>query len=568
MKRGMCFVTLAIVIIVIPFCALGNETSLYVNGKSVNLNLPLEEIDDQTFVPLDELGLHLGTESTLVEEENSLAIRTTSGELLFPVDCFPILHGAYYAPLEQLVSISSARIHNIGSEIYIESEASRLTGINIQAEDVGVRFDAFAPYQELPTKPNILHLRFYHCVLDATPQQIIPKSDIIKSVALSVSSDYTADLIIILSHESAVGIKRFIAEGVYSISFSFNQTAFAETEERISPYITYHALSMDIQDKPVILKYLYIDEWRDHFKLLPAVCLDGVGPLCSLEKMARFHRAQAAINANSYDAETDIPAGLVIIDGQALRLDYEDRAALGIDILGRLNFFNPEVSLYLCTEDTKVLIDDLNRPIEPREVIMYTAGYSGPVSRGFGEYFLSLKIKSDRVASLQQGPYVVTDPQAELVVACGSASDRLASLVVGDTVSLELRVDGAQHFITNAVGDGTLLYLNGNKLLTPTEEGADADLYMVDRLTACTVLATDWYGGLILMAVVKNATSAGTDLAGLHDVLDMVPVKLKNAIAFNGEDSGSLVFTYQSTYREISSGGKVAVGLLLVPIDQ
>jgi len=45
-------------------------------------------------------------------------------------------------------------------------------------------------------------------------------------------------------------------------------------------------------------------------------------------------------------------------------------------------------------------------------------------------------------------------------------------------------------------------------------------------------------------------------------------VKVKNAIAFDGGHSSSLVFKDGPIYREISSGGKVAVGLLLVPTDR
>jgi hypothetical protein len=45
-------------------------------------------------------------------------------------------------------------------------------------------------------------------------------------------------------------------------------------------------------------------------------------------------------------------------------------------------------------------------------------------------------------------------------------------------------------------------------------------------------------------------------------------VKVKDAIAFDGGHSSSLVFKDGATYREISSGGKITVGLLLVPTDR
>lgn len=568
MKRGLCPLALAMLIIAIPFCTLGSETTLLVNGKSVELNHPLEEVADQTFAPINELGLYLGTEATLVEEEDSLVVRTSSGVILFPIDHFPILNGTYYAPLKQLASISSASIHRLGNEIYVESSPARMTGIDIMAEGASVRFDGFKPYQTLPSKPKTIHIRFHNCVLEATPQQVIPESQIIKAVALSVSGDYTADLVITLSHEYAIGIKHFIAEGYYALSFTFNQQQLIETEDQISPQITHHTLTTDIGNGQVKLDYLYIDQWRDRYHLLPAISQDGIGHLSSLQQLALSHKAQAAISANPYDTQTNIPLGLLVINNQALRLDYKKQAALGIDLFGRLSFLKPEVCLYLCTEDTSIAIDDLNRPIEPGELIMYQAGYAGPISRGVADSFRTLKIKSDRVTSVQEGPYIVIDPNASLLVACGTASERIASLGISDTVSLELIVNQGENLITNAVGDGELLYLEGNKILNTTQESPDAESYMSDKLASRTVLATDWYGGLILMSIVRNSNSVGIDLAGIHYILEMLPVKLKNAIAFDGKDSGAMVFSYHSTYREILPSAKVAVGLLLVPMDQ
>ncbi|MCK5060795.1 phosphodiester glycosidase family protein, partial [Candidatus Bipolaricaulota bacterium] len=80
--------------------------------------------------------------------------------------------------------------------------------------------------------------------------------------------------------------------------------------------------------------------------------------------------------------------------------------------------------------------------------------------------------------------------------------------------------------------------------------------------------ATDWYGGLILLAVVKGTGSVGADFADLLAILHSLPVRIKNAIAFDGGHSSSLVFKEGATYWEIGAGGKVAAGLLLIPDDR
>ena len=568
MKSGLHFLVLAIFVLAVAVCARGGEISLYVDGESIVLSHPVVQRGGEIFVPLRELGLRLGIEAALVEEERSITIRSAAGDHFFPIDYFPLHNGVYYISLAELISVASARMHVLGSETYIESDAAHLTAIDASANRVNVRFDAFVPYEVLSSDGGSLHLRFYHCTMAVAPHKVTVTGGVVSSIALTVSTPRSADLIISLSEESLPQIKRFTTDGFYSVSLTFDHQPSTEMEETIAPHITYHEIVTDIGDGPVKVKYLYIDEWRDQYMLVPAISENGIGTLSPLQDIARSHAADAAINGNFYDTETSIPIGLLIVNGQVLSSNYERRAALGIDLFGRLTFFNPQVCLYLRTQATKIAIDDVDRPIKSGELIMYTAGYSGPLTRGFVDSFRVVKIRNDRVTSVQDGPYAIVDPDADFLVACGSARSRIASLRVGDEVNFEYTLDQGDLLMTDAVSAGPLLYHDGNEVLNPQEESFNVDSYLVSGLAARSLLATDWYGGLILLTVVKNTKSVGTDFAGLLDILGKMPVKVKNAIAFDGGHASSLVFKDGPMYREISSGGKVAVGLLLVPMDR
>jgi len=556
MKSGLRLIILAVFVLAVAVCVRGGEISLYVDGELIVLSHPVVQRESEIFVPLREIGLHLGIEAALVDDH------------FFPIDHFPIYNGVYYISLEELISVASARMHVLGSEIYIESDAPHLTAIDAFTNRVSVRFDAFVPYELISQEATTIHLRFYHCAMAVAPHKVTVTSGVVSSVALTVSGPRTADLIISLSEESLPQIKRFTTDGFYSVSLTFDHQPSTEIEETIAPHITYHEITTDIGDGTVKVKYLYIDEWRDHYKLVPAISEDGIGTLTSLREIARSHVADAAINGNFYDTKTNIPIGLLIVNGQVLSSNYERRAALGIDLFGRLSFFNPQVSLYLRTQATKIAIDDVDRPIKSGELIMFTAGYSGPLTSGFVDSFRVVKIRNDRVTSVQDGPYMIVDPDADLLVACGSTRSRIGSLRVGDEVNFEYILDQGDLLITDAVSAGPLLYHNGNEVLNPQEESFNVDSYLVSGLAARSLLATDWYGGLILLTVVKNSKSVGTDFAGLLDILGKLPVKVKNAIAFDGGHASSLVFKDGPMYREISSGGKVAVGLLLIPMDR
>ena len=79
------------------------------------------------------------------------------------------------------------------------------------------------------------------------------------------------------------------------------------------------------------------------------------------------------------------------------------------------------------------------------------------------------------------------------------------------------------------------------------------------------MLATDVWGGLIVFAVAKDSESIGADFDDLLEVPANQLVKMLSVIARNRGHSSILVFQGGSAYWEISSEGRVAVGLLLVP---
>ena len=569
MKSGLHALTLAVFILAVAVCARGGEISLYVDGEAVTLSHTLIQQGDELLVPLRELGLLLGIEVEFVEEEKSITIKSANSDRFFPTDHFPTHDSIYYILLSELVSLAGARMHTLGDEIYIECDAPHLNGIEATGDKVSVRFDAFVPYRIIPDdNKNILRVRFYHCTLATAPRQVSPDGGAIISVALIKSGKRCADLVVTPRGESALQIKRFTTSGFYSVSFSFDRQCLTESEETISDYITYHEITTDIGNGPVKVKYLKINEWRDHYRLVPTLSGDGIGTISSLRDIALAQGADAAITANFFDTSTNIPIGLLIIDREALSSSYEQQAALGIDLFGRLTFFTPQVSLFLYAGNAKIAIDDVDRPIEEGEVVMYTCGYSGPLTHGFVDLFRVVKIKDDRVTSVQDGPYAITDPTANLLIACGDAISRISSLSVGDEVSYDYSLAHGDILITDAVGAGPLLYLNGNTVLNSQTEGFKTDLYLANGLAARSLLATDWYGTLVLMTVVKNERSVGTDFPGLIELLSKLPIRVKSAIALNGGQASSLVFVDGDTYREISSEGKVAVGLLLVPMDR
>lgn len=565
MRSGCKAVIAVVCLLALASIVSGGKVSLFVDGDPVTLDNPPLWENERLLVPLSEFGLPLGVEAAHVEEEGSIKVRWAKGRRFFPTDHFPLYAGLYYIPLDELVKLVGARMYIIGGEIYIEAEPALLTSLEATAEGVTARFDAFVPCETIEAGPRRVHLRFYHCSLATAPRRIALIGGPITSVDLTAVTRRTVDLVIEVSADSLPQTKRFEVPGLYSVSLTFDHRSLTEAQAEILPHVTYHELETDLGEGPVKIRYLHVEGWRDHYRLTPVVPESGVGTISSLEEMARAHGATAAINANFFDTVTCKPIGLLIVEGVVLSSNYERRAALGIDLFGRLTFFNPTVSLYLRLREEKIVIDDVNRPIKSDELIVYPAGYRGAIARGVLQSFRVVKVRADRVVAVMDGPYVLEDHSATLLVASGAACERLAAVGLGDEVNIEYTLDQGDLLITNVVSAGPLLISSGKDVLDPRGESFRVDSYLVTGLAARSVLATDWYGGLILLTVVKDKGSVGADFDDLLRVLHALPVKVKDAIAFDGGHSSSLVLKDGATYREISSGGQVAVGLLLIP---
>jgi len=568
MKSGRSGGIVIVCLLVFAFVASGVEVPLFVCGEPVSLIHEAFWDDDQLLVPLSEFGLKLGIEATYIDEKDSISVHFSGGRQFFPTDHFKTYAGACYIPLDELADLVGARVHTIGKEIYVEAEPSYLTSLEATAKQVTVRFDTFTPYKAIVGEPGTIHLRFYHCSLATAPRRLAVIGGPILSVKLMAGPQSTVELVIEVSSDSLPQTRRFEAPGFYSVSLTFDHQPRTETQVELLPHITSHEIETDLGEGPVKIKYLYVREWRDHYRLTPAVPEGGVGTISPLKEMARAHGAHAAINANFFDTATNNPVGLLIVDGVVLSSNYERRAALGIDLSGRLTFFNPIVNLYLRRGAEKITIDDVNRPIKSDELIVYTEDYTGLTARSASQPFRVVKVRGDRVVAVQYCPYVVEDRSATLLVASGTARARLIGITVGEEVNVEFTLDQGDLLVTNVVSAGPLLILNGNDILDLRSESFQPQSHLASGLAARSVLATDYYGGLVLLTVVRDEGSVGANFDNLLSVLHSLPQKVKDAIAFDGGHSSSLVLKDGGTYWEISSGGRVAVGLLLVPTDR
>lgn len=107
--------------------------------------------------------------------------------------------------------------------------------------------------------------------------------------------------------------------------------------------ITYHHQEISLGTSRAQVDYLRIKGYARRYRLAVALPSGSLGTALPLGKLLQERGAIAGINASFFDPATNLPVGFLLINGQMQGAGYGRRAVAGIDLFGRLSFFNPQI---------------------------------------------------------------------------------------------------------------------------------------------------------------------------------------------------------------------------------
>jgi len=307
----------------------------------------------------------------------------------------------------------------------------------------------------------------------------------------------------------------------------------------------------------VTVHYLKLDPQL----LRPTVAIPpgGIGGLRTLEQLVRTTGALAGINANFFDPKTSLPVGFLLKDARVLSSPYGRRATLAIGFFGRLYLLNPEISLMLRTPYGSIAVDAVNRPAYRDALIAYTK-YAGP--RGLWEDARVLLIRDGRIIWIGSGLSANSLPirgDDYLLVATGSAKDRIEWLLLADPVRLDYQMRPELLLIRDAIQAGPMLLKGGEIALS--SEGFEQEF--ISSLAARSALALAGDGRLILLLAVRDEGSGGMSLAQLAEFLRGLGAV--EALALDGGSSSSLAFYDGVSLLALGGSRRIPVGLVFLP---
>ncbi len=530
--------------------------TVYVNDALPPLEYPVLAEDGTILVPIKGFGLAIGIETTT--ESDRLVLRWSGGFRGLAADQYAVRDGIPYATLEWVVGLVGGEVHRVGDAWYVETTVATLEEVEATGERVVLRFDGFVPITvDESSEGAELRFTLHHCRSEVEPQLILLGEEGIESVRLPSGGRNSVDVWVDLQDGATVGRKTYESQGFYSLCLETSERPATETVIQVDEGLALHRLETVLSTETVCADWLYVEAWRDRYRLTPVFPESGFETIAPIEELAFTADAVAAINLGC--SRTPTPVDLLIIGGTPYTIGDETYEGLGLDLFGWWVYFSGDATVYAKHGGERIPVDDVNRPLHYGEVIAYSPGYVGGIARGVPGSFTVVKVRSDRVVSVYEGPFVAADPTATLVVASGEAKARLSLVRLGEGLSLECGIGPGGTSFSHAFSAGPVLVDSGLPAAMPDPPSPDSP-------RGWAVLATDWHGGLTLLSFVREGGTEADAFGDLIALLATMPAPIRDAIVLSRCGENPLVARDPSSIYRFGSGDPYALALCLVPL--
>ena len=557
-SRGGVGVVLAVLWLATSIIGSSQSVLLYLNEEPLSLVHPLIQQGTSLLVPLEEFGPFIGIEVS--NSEGRIVLRGDGFRQAFDEALFHGQGGVAYVSLDWILGWVAGEIHLVGGDVYIRTGRPEILDVEASSDQVIVRLTGFSSHAMTFSQQGLSEvLRVYwpHSMLGVDAQQIRVGESDIQDVRI-VGSNGGVELSITLEPGTILATEQMETDGSYSLTIRVAEIASSESIIEVGESISVHERVDAAGERSV--DYIYIESWRDRFRLVPTVPVTGFQTTGSLEGNLKETESVAAISLDC-SWEPSLTECLVM-NGIPYIVSDTPSDVLAIDLFGRWTAFSS-----LCTVDIKhagrsIVVDGVNRPLAHGEVAVYAPGYSGSIVRGTSGSFIALKIRENRVVSVYQGPFVPEDSSAILVVASGEAMAKLSLIKLGDPIELVCRFLHAEGTYPYAVSSGPQMMSDG----VITLNGGQVD--EVSKLPRGTVLACDWQGGLYLLAFEGQEPDDPKvgDPWSLIDILYSLPTTLKDAVLLSSCGRSAIAYASSHGTFQLGSQDPIRLALSLIPL--
>lgn len=374
---------------------------------------------------------------------------------------------------------------------------------------------------------------------------------------LRLDDSVAGKLSAVIKLKTAADYKVFSLRAPNRIVIDILKETDQKTEREIVPGLKYTELLRYSARGPVF-SYILDADIKAGLKIKPVLSNDEVPGLERLSSMAARNNALAAVNG-TYFALNGETIGTLKVAGEMVGIPELSRTAFGVLSDGSviLDQVNYQGTVTLPTGQTAE-IGGVDSERGPDGLVLYNHFYGERT--GTNEYGVEYVIINNKVAAINPANSVIP-AEGVVLSAHGAAKDALASLKVGDKVTISQTLGDNLDKAQDVLGAGPMLVKDGSVFVTAKVEEFPSDI-AVGRAPRTALGVTK--DGHILLVVVDGRQadhSIGmtlTELAGFMKELGAVQ-------AMNFDGGGSSEMTVGDKVVNLPSDGRErAVGTAIV----
>ena len=541
----------------------GGQPALFLNGDRLD---NLEQLDSSrgVKVPLAEAARLFGARVDPGRDEGFIVEWGKTNSFFVQRDELTESGSKKFIDLDLLVRELDGSIEKTNGGLNVKIPPATLLAASVSSGQLSLNFSRYASFVRELKDDGGLRIKFFNADRGSVGEKVdLPiGSSTIKDVRLLEGEQ--GELVLDLRHENGVTNQIKTSRGETGFRFQLGfETPTEGAVESAPPTsagegFTFNRLQLWASGSSHTIHYLKVSEWQDDYRLVPVVAGGELGRGQKLASLVRDNLGVAGLNANFFDPGSYFPVGLVVKDGKLLSKNWGNRAAVGIDYFGRLQFFRPEVDLFLDTTRGRVTINGLNRPVGDNELVVYTPEYGNGFPSASGATYLELE--GGKVRRRSTSPPSALAGSEVLVVATGSSRAKLGGLNPGDQAEYNWEIEPFVPLLRGAVSAGPLLVKDGRNALSLQLEDFSPGSGLVQSNARRSVLATTRDGAIIFMVI----SDGGIGLEELPSLLLSSGLNIENAIAFDGGSSSGLIYRDGVTMESVGGNRRVPVGLVLV----
>ncbi|MEZ5338203.1 MAG: phosphodiester glycosidase family protein [bacterium] len=357
----------------------------------------------------------------------------------------------------------------------------------------------------------------------------------------------------------------------------------SDDSREVAEGVTYHHYKLNTGRGSMFIHTVAIDPLAS-YALMPVIANEKLNSVAPVKKLAENVDAVAAINGGFFDTgKTRLPVGLVKIKRRIVFEQFLNRAVLGIDEHGQLDFdrFNLHSYVYIPAIDFSQQIHGYNRKRKENELIVFTPEFGKSTrTNEWGVEIVLHRISPERVDKpfilLEPDRYIITGvnhqdtpiPPDGVVLSIHRPAleqlEWLKQVYPGMEMQLKSNVPPGWESYPYLLGGGPLLLKDGKDVLDPKLEKFSN---YFSKPNARTAVARTLEGRSYIIVVDRAGGSGGATWEELTaictDLLDCT-----DAMGFDGGGS-STMFLGDEIVNAPAGGGvrDVANILAVVPFE-